>query len=317
MEINQLRAEFISHMRDPKIAEYIEQLTMFSDIFLRIVQNHPRKEDDSELQYHGKIIMQMMAVKTLHLNKLSEGVSYLSKDLTTRLNNILDPTIIAQLVRNIFETTALFNLLFRSSKSEEEKLIIHNLWRISGLSYRQRFTDVITQPENRAKSESEKQQIDQYINEIENTGLYKSLDGKEQKKIHGRIKDKEFLLRIENNKVNYLVWWQMVQQMQIDERLFNHMYSFFSQYSHPSYVSVFQFAQMFSDDRDFYEMAEFNLHNASLICSIFLADFIYAFPEAKETFEQLPIINQILLNANNKLARGEDFSINDAFQALG
>jgi len=51
--------------------------------------------------------------------------------------------------------------------------------------------------------------------------------------------------------------------------------------------------------------------------SFFSADFIHVFPYTKNTFEELPLLHQISISFPNKMARGDEYSINDSWKALG
>ena len=109
----------------------------------------------------------------------------------------------------------------------------------------------------------------------------------------------------------------MCELMGLRQPKFDNIYTLFCFYSHPTYVSVFQFENMFDkDDEEFKHMTVANLRYCIYFMSVFVADYIYLFPPAKETFEKLSIEKQILLNCHNKLFRGDEFSINNTFENL-
>lgn len=87
------------------------------------------------------------------------------------------------------------------------------------------------------------------------------------------------------------------------------MYTYFSLYAHSSQVSVFQFEHMFGKkDEAFKRLTIGNLRYCFYLMSIYIADYIYLFPQVKDTFEKLSIEKQIVLNAHNRMLRGSDFS---------
>jgi hypothetical protein len=292
-----------------------EQLSMFLDCFFSIIKNHHDREK-SEIASYADVFFQMMASKCLHMKLLLNGVSY-SSSKGISMDNIIDPTIITPLVRMMYEQAGLFNLIYRNAANEDERIIIYNLWMVSGLNYRQSFTDVITLDENKAKAQTESDEIKRYTKIIKGTTLYKSLPPKEQSKIETRINTKNYLVQIKNQKVDVLDWKKLNDILKLDVRLFSHFYAHASLYTHPNYVSAMQFSQMFSDERDYMGLAELAITNGLAILSIFLADYLHYYPEALQTFNNLPLGDQIVINMRNKVSRGAPYSINDAGDAMG
>lgn len=311
-----LREKFTKYFLNPTINENREILGMFSNFLFVAVRDHHYEEVNNSATAQAKIILQMLLTKAINLRNLTNGISFTTHDGSS-LEGVIDPTIIAVLIRNIYETTGMFNLIYRKPQSDDEKIIIYLLWVLSGLSYRQRFETNIISEEIRKKFEFEKEEIKRLTGLIEQNMLSLSLDLENQDKIRNRIKKKEYLIKFENNKVVFLSWKELISCMGIKPGLFDNMYAYFSLYAHPSNVSVFQFGELFNNDDQPLEMTNFNLQYAIFLLSIFLADYINCFPSVKQSFEQLPVFQQIALNYPNKFTRGEEYSINDSWKALG
>jgi len=317
MTQEELREQFLKYVYQPGIEEQHEVLGMFANLFLTIVQVHHKDPANTVADKEAKIVLQMMATKALYLMRTIEGVSF-KTNTGFILNNILDPSIIAGQVRNVFETAGMFNTIYRTVENDEQKALLHLLWVSAGLKYRQRFVTNIITPDVKKKQEQESQHISDIKAEIEKSKIYQGLDAKNQEKIQNRIKSKEYLININGNDVNFLNWSEVSKSMGMDEKLFDNMYTYFSLYAHPSNVSVFQFAEMFNtEDPGYIELTQMNLLYAIFFLSVFLADYLHLFPKVKETFDKLPLIEQLILNAPNRLARGANFSINDSHVALG
>lgn len=190
------------------------------------------------------------------------------------------------------------------------------MWVHAGLSYRQRFETQITTEENKQKAEEEKEQMLTIVNNIENTSLYKKLDETNQKRIKHQLKVKGYLIRFEGLEVKILNWKQLTETMDIKDGKLDHAYGYFSLYSHPSNVSVFQFADMFTKENESFKMLTlYNLKIAFFMFSIFIADYINLFPETLKTYESLGIVEQIVINFHNRSARSVEYSINNSFEA--
>jgi hypothetical protein len=61
----------------------------------------------------------------------------------------------------------------------------------------------------------------------------------------------------------------------------------------------------------------FNLQTAFMMLSIFIADYIKTFPEVLKTYEKMGLVEQIVINFHNKIARGGDYEINESWKAIG
>lgn len=106
--------------------------------------------------------------------------------------------------------------------------------------------------------------------------------------------------------------------MGIKKGIMDTMYTYFSFYSHPSNVSVFQFGNMFNkNDKAYMRLATFNLNIFFFLLSIFIKDYITLFPNVLNTFNKLDQLDQITINAYNVIARDDNYSINDALKTLG
>lgn len=316
MNREELRSEYKRLTGLHTIKDCIDLFDIFLEYLWIVIWEHHKDPVYSLANKDARILNQMMFTKVTHLKKLVEGVGYQAKD-GSRLNDIIDPTIVASLIRNVFETVSVFNLIFRNPKSEDEKAIIYGLWVISGLNYRQRFDSNASSQESIKKLEDEKKQIDQIISEIKNTDLFKTLDDKNKGKIENVIRQKDYKIRFKNAEVINLTWQDMCIVMGLNEELFGNIYTYFSLYAHPSQVSVFQFEHMFDKtDEAFKFLTASNLKYCCSLLSVFIADYINLFPETKVTFEKMEIEKQIALNALNKLLRGDAFSINDAWKIL-
>jgi hypothetical protein len=316
MTQDELRKAFLRYTYKPTLDIYQEVLNMIADFMVMSIHIHHSDDLKTEADGHAKLIYQMIMTRVLSINSLSNGVSYHASN-GTEMNNIIDPTVIAGIVRNTFETGAMFNLIYVSTKSEEEKKILHSMWVIAGLKYRQRFAAHITLDETRQKQEAEKAEIELLRAEIENTELFKSLDEENQHKVRERIKKKEYLMRFQGKQVQFLAWYQLIELMGMKPGMFSTMYTYLSLYTHPSNVSVFQFGEMFSKEQHFVENTRFNIQYAVHCVAVFLSDFIKIYPTYKKTFEQQSLMFQILINFYNKFLRGDDHVINDTMKYLG
>lgn len=315
MERDELRKQCKRYFNCETISDCQDLLNIYIEFFFQTVLKHHDENVFSHADANAKMLIQMMMTKALHLKNALNGVDYISQD-GRKLNNIIDPTIVASLIRNIYETTGMFNLIFRNTKSKDEKQILYLLWVHAGLAYRQRFDEIITTEENREKSQSEKKQMENIQVEIEKNPFFVKLDEKNKGKIRTKIKEKDYLLKFENEQVVFLNWRELTKTMDIKNGKLDYAYTYFSLYSHPSNVSVFQFANMFEKNKESYpDLVLYNLQIAFFMFSIFIADYITLFPTVLKTFEEMGLVEQIVINFHNSVARGNEYDINDSWKA--
>ena len=294
-----------------------EVLDIYAEFLFLTVQNHHKTDVYSTADADAKIVLQMMLTKVLHLKGILKGITFKSENGGS-LNNIIDPTIVASFIRNIYETAGMFNLIYRKKNTADEKLIVHLLWVHAGLMYRQGFEGAIKKDENREKFEDEKKQIEYIASLIDSNDLFKKLDDRNKNKIRTKLKEKDYKIRFDDVNVTFLSWWELAKEMDLKEDLWNNMYTYFSLYAHPSNVAVFQFQDMFGQNEEsFLKLTNFNVQNSFYLISTFISDYINLFPEVLKTFESLKLRDQIVINYFNVLMRGREYSINNSAKALG
>ncbi len=262
----------------------------------------------------ASMLQQMIFAKTLHIRKMFEGIDYDGGKLG-KLNTIIDPTNIGILIRNVYETISTFHLIYVKPNSDEERELLYNLWVIAGLKYRQRFS--YTTEENEAKKREEGQEIETKKQWILNSSIFKNLDEQNQKKILNVIRQKDYKIIFEDAEVKVYNWSNIHEVLQLNQVLYENMYTYFSLFSHPSNVSVFQFNALFSPKSEDYKIVALTgMEYLFSFLSIFLADFIRVFPDIGELYNKIPEVDQILLNFHNTQARGRQYSINDTWKIL-
>ena len=157
-EITRLRSECMKFFMCETIEDSIELMDIYSEFLYLAIINHHKELVQSYADADAKMIVQMMLTKTLHLKSIVEGISYKSI-YGTKLNRIVDPTIVASMIRNVYETTGMFSLIYRNAKTTDEKNILYFLWVYSGLKYRQRFERFVSLEENKEKLANEKNNL--------------------------------------------------------------------------------------------------------------------------------------------------------------
>jgi len=85
--------------------------------------NSTELEDDSNTTRDARMILQMTFSKIHHIKKVVERMNFKSSDGKV-VDDIIDPTVIAVLIRNIYETIGMFQLVYiKPSEVDESKIL--------------------------------------------------------------------------------------------------------------------------------------------------------------------------------------------------
>ena len=317
MEQNELREKCLPLMKLESIDSCKQLLDIFINSYLSIVMKHHYDPVTNQAEADNRMWFQMILSKALNIKKILEGVEFYGD--AGHLKNIIDPTILFTLVRNLFEAVCAFEIVTMIPDTQEKKLILYNLYCISGFKFRQRFDSPDLSVENQKKLKDEKNHIQELEKEIKETNLCKSLRNTEKSKIDKAIKDKNYQIRItDDNRIKRFGWGDIPPLFGVRPLFYKNAYNYFCLNAHPSHISMIQFRDMFKAGEEvFVQISITAMQFCFVLLSIYLADYIRLFPQIKKTYEGFKIEDQILLNYYNKLSRGDSYSISDAWKALG
>jgi hypothetical protein len=298
-------------------ADTLDLFKIFKGYFLKSTLYHPFLPDQRDELINARMINQMMLTKILHLEQSILGVEC-SAPNGDRLTRIIDPNVIAALVRTIFETVGTFNCVFVQPETDDEKLILHRLWMSASLKRREKFRDGFTSPEHLHMIAKEQQWFDDQMAEINATQTWKNMPQRERDIIDKKIKDKEYTIKFQNGRVKSLAGFQeMIKTAGANKVALGNMYFYLSLNTHPSYMSVSHFFNMFNpeDPRYRYETKHY-LKVAFMLIGMFVADYIKVFPEMIDNFNTIDERDQCVINFWNTTARPKSYSISDCLDRL-
>ncbi len=98
MTKGELRMEFERLQKHETIEDCQELIGIYSNFMMLAMKNHHSEDLNSRVEGHGKLILQMMMTKTIAINSLLNGLSFLATD-GSKLDKLLDPVIFGVLIR--------------------------------------------------------------------------------------------------------------------------------------------------------------------------------------------------------------------------
>lgn len=281
------------------------------------------QKDRNEFIDDALILFQMSIAKGIAVLNIANPINYYNSIGDFSLPDFVDPLAIASLIRPQYEAFTNFKNIFNSTEDKDAKQFLHDVWVIAGLKERRRFyvepTDEeleemlgdrrTTASENKKKSQDELKIIESLIEKVHKNPFYTSLNEKQRKILDDHLDKRVFQFVLSNGRMVKKSWLDMFLNTGAHE-IFTPMYSLMSNNTHPSNVSVFQYAQMF-DKYENVQSAKTLLKMSEKIMCFFIADYCRYIPQAKDEYQKLPEINKVIIETSNTYMREFDFKLSD------
>ena len=242
----------------------MKNLTDLSGLLYRILETEIQNNDTNNIaQSIGRKLVS-------HVNSIN-----------VLLENTTDISSCTTLTRAVFETYAVFNLLFIKGTAEEKQLRF-DLWKIDALKDRQKFMVSFDDlpPDERTQFkeqiEDEKQQIEELKLRIRKNEYYKKLPNGYDKGLLNNAIWKFDTEKIQGYHVKTKIDMgirAMVEKCGIKEIYLQDMYKYTSMHAHANYISVLQSDQL---NAETFQLAKKHLGELN---SILVTYFIKAYLE--------------------------------------
>jgi hypothetical protein len=300
------------------------QLVLDSGMYISqaVHKSLPQKDRNTFLD-DALILFQMTMAKGIVVLNIANPINYYNSIGDFSLPDFVDPMAIASLVRPQYEAFTNFNNIFNSTDDKDAKQFLHDVWVIAGLKERRRFyveptAEKLQQMseeqrknalENKAKAHEELKTIESLLEKVRQNPFYTGLNDKQKEILDDQLKGRVFQFVLSDGRMVKKSWLDMFLKTGAHE-LFTPMYSLMSMNTHPSNVSVFQYAQMF-DKYENVQSAKTLLKMSEKIMCFFIADYCRYIPQAKDEYQKLPEINKVIIETSNTYMREFDFKLSD------
>ncbi len=282
--------EFLSDV-DNQIPIFTQMLQEVGNCMLNLHYNWRRYVETKEVDEADAIaqcMLQMMICKVHSVIKLSEGNAILPEQSSIK---ILDIPTLASVVRNMYEMAFVFHNIFVEQASTEERDILLYLWEIKGLNNRQGLHEVPA--EYKDQEENEKEQIEELRNKIIAILDKMNVSAKVKKDILHIIETKGSNIKgysFEKDNDGKIVSFKDVRYdagfNEFQKHIHPDTYKFMSFITHPSYLSVLQFGQMFNKNEDKTHLRTL-LAVATQMASRMCLDFVHGVTDAQTVYDAL------------------------------
>ena len=252
------------------------------------------KSNDMEDIAIAQGLLQMAICRTQSLLKLSKGICIVPNREEPIL---LEPISMIPILRSLYELIFIFRNIYIMTDTEEERLILLNIWKIRGLNNRQKVevprNDLETSNVYLEKQKKELDNIEKMRQKIES--ILSTMDITESAKSNIKKIIKSTSSSINGYKFeksgSCITSFSTISLTSSPKHLYNStqlyaVYTFLSMHTHPSYISLLQFGQMFSNEH-YKRLMKIVLMSACVLNSHFIQDFCQVVPECQEIYEQM------------------------------
>lgn len=242
-----------------------------------IIQRKWREEHSEQMDVNDAMshcMLQMMMTKLRSLQVLAKGLPVLPNNPSSAI--IMDIPSVASIVRGIYEMAFIYHNIFISTENEQERDILLTLWKIRGFNNRQNLnppeeTYIRKEEDEKTYIEGLRHEIVMVLDKINILQSARRAIEKAANKDNSNICGYKF-----EKKDSIIVSFKSVPfsncEALFSHNYFNALYPYFSSQSHPSYLGVLQFGQMFNAKAD-KDMAKTVIFSACICASKFTKDF--------------------------------------------
>lgn len=304
-----IRDEFLRLHNGENYSDRLDSFNNVVDTAFKILYEDQKRTYKTQFKQEANLLYQMTIMKCLSLQKLIDGIYYTNPISKLKFTGLYDTFSIYSVIRSVFESICIFNNIYIFPIKEESKMLLYYLWVISGLKYRQRFESNVVSQKGEKKLKEESEEIKKAEQKIYTNSYFISLPKKEQKKIGKALNNNKFQFYFENDIIFFAPWAKMFENMGVND-IFRNAYTDLSLNTHPSNVSVFKFRDMYDGHTDKL-LSYIALDQVKVFISFIIRDYITLFPGNMITFNNLPEVNQMIINSYNRMFRGAKYQLND------
>lgn len=228
-----------------------------SDIYSSMFRIWKQWRDDHENNYIdvdaiSQCMLQMMMLKLKTLEQMFQGVIIRPDEIVDV--RILDTSSMSAIIREMYELAFIYHNIFVAPDTEEEREILINIWKIRGLNNRVNLPS----PQSYEKNiENDKLGIIEYrklifdiLGSIESTASARTKINQAANKDIPNLNGFKFV----KNEDGVIIGFEPVPFSNVDalfpNRQYEALYPYLSANSHPSFLGVLQFGQMYDAKQD-------------------------------------------------------------------
>lgn len=280
-------------------------LDIMLDFYFDIITSPEGQESSSDIEECGNLWLQTIFSKGCNFYSLLDGFTY-NKGILY-LNPIIDFSVLFTIARSLYESLISFELLYILPKTKDQQIIVFNLFKAHGLNERLRVLHEEERNKNPEKISDEEENINECKRNIEDTELYKKLNAQERKTIENAFGRKYHYIFEGDNKLKGIKYEESFFLLNPQGDILKPLYPLFSLHCHPSYLSLLQFEDAYSEDkRTDIELSQYATQCMLAFMSIFIIDYMKINLKVKAIYDSLEESRRFAIGMYEDAMRGEN-----------
>lgn len=269
------------------LAERVMYLDFMIDFYFEVMCSLKNIGFKNQFRAQMSTMVQMMFMKGKSMRILLDGFSHSTKNV--QINGFADHTILFTLVRAAFEQLCAFELVYLIPDTEDKRIILENTYIAAAQVNRLKMFTEESLSRYPDETQMARQDIEQCKNDIRKTVLYQSLTEKEQKVLEEQVfkKGEYQIVFTDDGKLKLHVGWDEVRNYcKLSTTTLHGVYKYACNMAHPSYLGLCQFYDSYKEGA-IEELNHIAVMQMIGIFSVFIMDFIKAFPEVGHVYSNL------------------------------
>ena len=282
-------------LRPSCLQDEIDYLDYMIDFYYSVVIELKKVQFKDEFRAEFSVILQMMFTKAKTIRGALEG--FFHNQNQYYLNNIIDHTMIFSMLRTVYELLLAFELICIFPDTEDKRLILRNAYIAAGLINRQKFIKEKSTEEVVNVLLNESKIIEQCKVEIQSTKLYQSLSEKQRNDLNNEVfKVGNFQLYFgDNNNFKSHIGWNDIYSLS-KSNLFDGLYKYYCNMSHPSYIALIQFKDVYGDNDGIINFKKTIIKEMIAFMSVFIMDYMEEYPEIKYLYDNIDLKSKYIIS---------------------
>lgn len=285
------------------ITDRIEYLSFMLDFYYDLMIALRKVGFTSPFRAQMSCSVQMMFSKGKAIQSLLNGYSHRNEEVS--LISQADHTILFTLVRAALEQLFAFELVYIIPDTKEKKSIMENIYIAAGQVNRLNMFTEDALENNKLYVEKLRQEIEECKKLIHETQFYQSLTEKEKSELDKRVfmrGEFQFVLSEDGKKINHVGWDEVRNYCKLNTDALHGVYKYACSMAHPSYLGLCQFYDAYRDD-EIKNLNDTAVMQMISVMSVFIMDFIEAFPEVKHVYKDLDEETQYMIHMYSLMFR--------------
>lgn len=264
-----------------------------------------------EYDNYANLMFQMILSKAIYIRrnidtiKVQDGYDCLVYD---------DPAVVLNLVRQLYEAICTFAIVFCIPDTSEKRMILYNVYVITGLRKRSGFNYEANPEEAKQKLSADQKDMNAKIAEIEDSDYFKHLDDKNKKLLRKYIEGYDFTPFVLSD--DYMVsekikFEDIPNHLCVNEIITRDVYRYLCTHAHSSFYSLLQFSQWYESEEG-QAYADIISTQTKFVCfmlSVAVDEFVKRFPMLQPIKQSFPEEEKQILDVFNHVARKKNASV--------